>query len=84
MKPVLVTHIERLPCATIDRFPPLGIPMTHEASGRAISARGTVKATLGLVNVPVVCAGGPGLDLHGLCPALKKARLRYVEKLDEG
>jgi len=41
-----------------------------------------VKAILGLVNVPVVCAGVPGLDLHSMRPA--KAGLRYVEKLDEG
>ncbi|MXP64255.1 4-carboxy-4-hydroxy-2-oxoadipate aldolase/oxaloacetate decarboxylase [Roseomonas sp. M0104] len=35
MTPVVVTRVERLPVATTDRFLPLGVSTTHEASGRA-------------------------------------------------
>jgi 4-hydroxy-4-methyl-2-oxoglutarate aldolase len=35
MKPVVVTQIERTPLETVDRFLPLGVSTTHEASGRA-------------------------------------------------
>ncbi|WP_424135790.1 4-carboxy-4-hydroxy-2-oxoadipate aldolase/oxaloacetate decarboxylase [Roseomonas chloroacetimidivorans] len=35
MRPVVVTQIERTPLETVDRFLPLGVSTTHEASGRA-------------------------------------------------
>jgi 4-hydroxy-4-methyl-2-oxoglutarate aldolase len=98
---------------------------------RAISAKGTVKSTLGCINIPVVCAGVAvrpgdiivadddgvvvvpaadiadtlaaaekrqaseeekrqklasgvlGLDLYEMRPALEKAGLRYVKKLED-
>jgi 4-hydroxy-4-methyl-2-oxoglutarate aldolase len=35
MKPVVVTQVARTPLAILDRFQPLGVSTTHEASGRA-------------------------------------------------
>jgi 4-hydroxy-4-methyl-2-oxoglutarate aldolase len=35
VKPVVVTQVARTPLATVDRFAPLGVSTTHEASGRA-------------------------------------------------
>jgi 4-hydroxy-4-methyl-2-oxoglutarate aldolase len=35
VKPVVVTQVARTPLAMVDRFAPLGVSTTHEASGRA-------------------------------------------------
>ena len=39
MTPVVVRHNPRADLATIDRFAPLGVSTTHEASGRAPKVR---------------------------------------------
>ena len=61
---------------------------------RAVNAKGTIKATLGSVNIPVVCAGALvrpgdvviadadgvlGLDMYNMRGPLEKAGLRYVD-----
>src|SRR6476661_9038225 len=62
-------------CRDVRTLTEMGFPVWS----RAISSKGTVKATLGSVNIPVVCAGALGLDMYKMREPLAKAGLRYID-----
>ena len=60
----------------VDELERMGFPVFS----KAIHAKGTIKATLGSVNVTVVCASGVlGLDMYKMREPLAAAGLKYID-----